>query len=200
MIHGIQNQKEPRQRRRSTNVDRMTIKDKSNDKVDVNRSAFVKQNKKQASNTRVLGKHVPSVSKTSEHEINSVQNVGHDVKRKPDVTPSKVNIVQEEEAQFVVWKRACPLSHVKLSSQLSKLSITDDFHDLDDDIAFNQDVMQMFSEDDRGDLVPSILRECTFQNEEVVEQPTPVIETEIPETVEVTTIADETEDNEFSMI
>ena len=214
MIRSVQSSKDSRQRKRSAPLNKPEV----NDNKVAEQKKTTRQARKPSGPARQPRRRVdtpkPVKSEVSE-EVSNKEPINENdnsvqteqpkiIKQQAEKTTTlSTHSKAVEDEQFAAWKRACPLSHVKLNSKLSKLSINDEFHDLDDDIAFNQEVMQMFSEEDRGDLVPSVLRECECAAAIPTSTPdTPEIEPEPAKVAEVIKdpVVDSVEDEEFSMI
>lgn len=171
MIKGVQNQQVATRRRRvkadipsEESIKKPAVKIKQSKKVDEIKTTKKPGLAKKRSAARPTRSAVKNVTKPSESIVGEYTAPEQPEINSQNVTPRSVARNTDEVGErFAIWKQQCPMARVPLRSKLAKLTITDCYHDLDEDIAFNIDVISMFSDDDRGDLVPSVIRECVIR-------------------------------------
>lgn len=171
MIKGVQNQQVATRRRRvkadipfEESIKKPAAKIKQSKKADEVKTTKKPGLAKKRSAARPTRSAVKNVTKPSESIVGEYAAPGQPEINSQNVTPHSVaRNTDEVDERFAIWKQQCPMARVPLRSKLAKLTITDCYHDLDEDIAFNIDVISMFSDDDRGDLVPSVIRECVIR-------------------------------------
>lgn len=171
MIKGVQNQQVATRRRRvkadipsEESIKKPAVKIKQSKKVDEIKTTKKPGLAKKRSAARPTRSAVKNVTKPSESIVGEYTAPEQPEINSQNVTPRSVaRNTDEVDERFAIWKQQCPMARVPLRSKLAKLTITDCYHDLDEDIAFNIDVISMFSDDDRGDLVPSVIRECVIR-------------------------------------
>lgn len=171
MIKGVQNQQVATRRRRvkadipsEESIKKPAVKIKQSKKVDEIKTTKKPGLAKKRSAARPTRSAVKNVTKPSESIVGEYTAPEQPEINSQNVTPRSVaRNTDEVDERFAIWKQQCPMARVPLRSKLAKLTITDYYHDLDEDIAFNIDVISMFSDDDRGDLVPSVIRECVIR-------------------------------------
>lgn len=66
------------------------------------------------------------------------------------------------------WKNGCHLSSTSTLSRLSGMTCATDYHGLDEDISFNHEILDFFSDSDTSDLIPSVLRLAAVENNKEV--------------------------------
>lgn len=171
MIKGVQNQQVATRRRRvkadvpfEESIKKPAAKIKQSKKVDEVKTTVKPGLARKRSTARPMKSTVKNVTKPSESTMGEYEAPEQSEIVSQNVTSHSVaRTTGAVDERFAIWKQQCPMARVPLRSKLAKLTITDCYHDLDEDIAFNIDVISMFSDDDRGDLVPSVIRECVIR-------------------------------------
>ena len=195
MIKGVQNQQVATRRRRvkadipsEENIKKPAVKIKQSKKVDEIKTTKKPGLAKKRSAARPTRSAVKNVAKPPESIVGEYTAPEQPEINSQNVTPRSVaRNTDEVDERFAIWKQQCPMARVPLRSKLAKLTITDCYHDLDEDIAFNIDVISMFSDDDRGDLVPSVIRECVIRADSEAES---IQESSVPENKYVDAVPD----------
>lgn len=119
-----------------------------------------------------VGANVKKKSSKQKHSLFNKTIKQKSITKKPVLDTHDKIVEVKEQVQPVTdstnklqrWKNGCHLSSTSTLSRLSSMTCATDYHGLDEDISFNREILDFFSDSDTSDLIPSVLRLAAVEN------------------------------------